>query len=85
VAFWQSSSAMAETERIRIEVAFEGNQVLNIYVPPATADDLDRALAGAHDSLSFDAEDGRYTLAVRKIVYVKRFARESRVGFGAVA
>jgi len=76
---------MAETERIRIEIAFESNQVLNIYVSLATADDLDKALAGAHDSLSFDAEDGRYTLAVRKIVYVKRFARESRVGFGAVA
>jgi hypothetical protein len=76
---------MTETERIRIEIAFESNQVLNMYVPSATADDLDKALAGAHDSLSFDAEDGRYTLAVRKIVYVKRFARESRVGFGAVA
>ena len=76
---------MAETERIRIEIAFESNQVLNIYVAQSTADDLDKALAGAHDSLSFDAEDGRYTLAVRKIVYVKRFARESRVGFGAVA
>ncbi len=76
---------MSATERVRIEIAFEGNQVLNIYVPVATADDLDRALAGAHDSLSFEAEDGRYTVSVRKVVYVKRFARESRVGFGAEA
>jgi hypothetical protein len=75
----------AANDRIRIEIAFEGTQVLTVYVPPATADDLDRALAGAHDSLSFEAEDGRYTVAVTKIVYVKRFARESRVGFGAVA
>lgn len=74
---------MSATERLRIEIAFEGNQVLNIYVPASTADDLDRALAGAHDSLSFEAEDGRYTVSVRKIVYVKRFARESRVGFGS--
>ncbi len=74
---------MSELDRIRIEIAFEGNQVLNIYVPTSTADDLDRALAGAHDSISFEAEDGRYTVSVRKIVYVKRFARESRVGFGA--
>jgi hypothetical protein len=35
--------------------------------------------------MSFDAEDGRYTVAIPKIVYVKRFARESRVGFGAAA
>jgi hypothetical protein len=76
---------MTDTDRIRIEIAFEGNQVLNVYVPTATAEDLDRALAGAHDSLSFEAEDGRYTISVAKVVYVKRFARESRVGFGAVA
>jgi hypothetical protein len=33
--------------------------------------------------VTFEAEDGRYSVAVRKIVFVKRFARESRVGFGA--
>lgn len=74
---------MSANDRIRLEIAFEGNQVLNVYVPTATADDIDRAMAGAHDSLSFEAEDGRYTIAVAKVVFVKRFARESRVGFGA--
>jgi hypothetical protein len=74
---------MSANDRLRLEIAFEGNQVLNVYVPTATADDIDRALAGAHDSLSFEAEDGRYTVNVPKIVFVKRFARESRVGFGA--
>ena len=29
--------------------------------------------------------DGRYTILLRRVVYVKRFARESRVGFGAAA
>ena len=76
---------MTETERIRIDIAFDGQQMLSIHVPLSTAEDLDRALAGAHDSLSFEAEDGRYTVAIPKIVYVKRFARESRVGFGAAA
>jgi len=74
---------MSANDRVRLEIAFEGNQVLNVYVPTATADDIDRALAGAHDSLSFEAEDGRYTVNVPKIVFVKRFARESRVGFGS--
>ena len=73
---------MTDTDRIRIEIAFEGTQYLTVYLPTSTADDLDRALAGAHDSLSFEAEDGRYTVSIPKIVYVKRFARESRVGFG---
>ncbi len=75
---------MSTNERLRLEIAFDGTQVLTVYVPPSTADDIDRALA-AHDStsLSFEAEDGRYTIALQKIVFVKRFGRESRVGFGA--
>ena len=72
-------------DRLRVEIAFEGTQILTVYVPVLTAVDLDRAVAGAHDSLSFEAEDGRYTISIPKIVYVKRSARESRVGFGAVA
>jgi hypothetical protein len=74
---------MTNGDRLRVEIAFDGNQVLTVSVPPATADDLDRALAGEQESLSFEAEDGRYTVLVRKVVYVKRLARESRVGFGA--
>jgi hypothetical protein len=70
-------------ERLRLEIAFEGSQVLTVYVPSSTADDLDRAMGGGQESLTFEAEDGRYTVAVSKVVFVKRFARESRVGFGA--
>jgi hypothetical protein len=69
---------------VRLEIAFDGQQVLSVFLPSAVADDLDRALEGQSDgSFTFEAEDGRYTLALRRIVYVKRFARESMVGFGA--
>jgi phage baseplate assembly protein gpV len=75
---------MADTERIRIEIAFEGPQVLSVLVPAPAADDLDRALSSDDGAaFSFEAEDGRYTVLLRRVVYVKRFARESRVGFGA--
>ena len=74
---------MSSNDRVRVEIAFDGNQVLSVYVPSSTADDLDRALAGDQESLSFEAEDGRYTVHMRKVVYMKRLARESRVGFGA--
>jgi hypothetical protein len=76
---------MATNDRVRLEIAFEGSQVLNVYVLTTTAEDIDRALASGPDatSLSFEAEDGRYTVAIQKIVFVKRFGRESRVGFGA--
>jgi hypothetical protein len=77
---------MATADRIRIEIAFDGQQVLSVLVAPETADELDQGLAGMGDgAYSFDADDGRYTVNLRRIVYVKRFARESRVGFGAGA
>ena len=83
--FWQSSSAMTDIDRIRIEIAFD-QQVLTVLVPQQAAEDLDRALAAGQDSAySFDADDGRYTILLQRVVYVKRFARESRVGFGAAA
>ena len=76
---------MTDNDRIRIEIAFD-QQVLSVLVPLQTAEDLYRALAGGQDStLSFEADDGRYTILLRRVVYVKRFARESRVGFGAAA
>jgi hypothetical protein len=77
---------MSGTERIRIEIAFDGQQVLSVLAAAATADELDRALAdGRESAYAFDAEDGRYTISLRRVVYVKRWGRESRVGFGAVA
>jgi hypothetical protein len=75
---------VAEDEQVRIEIAFDGGQIMGALVSAPSADALDRALAGGGQaSLALDAADGRYTVAVHKVVYVKRFARESRVGFGA--
>ena len=70
---------------IRVDIAFEGGVSLAVTVPPATAEDLDRALANPDaDSFTFEAEDGHYTLSVRKIVFTKRSQREQVVGFGAI-
>ncbi len=75
---------MPEAERIRLEIAFRSGQSLTVSVTPATADDLETALAeGDPDALTFDAEDGRYTAVLKMVAFVKRHARESRVGFGA--
>ena len=81
---------MASAERVRIEVAFDGGQIMSALITPSSADALEQALgsadlrAGSGDAaLSLDAEDGRYTIALQRVVYVKRFLREARVGFGA--
>jgi hypothetical protein len=72
------------SERVRIEVGFDGGQIMSALVEAGAVDRLEQALASSEDgSLSLDVEDGRYTVALRRIVYVKRFAREGRVGFGA--
>jgi hypothetical protein len=32
--------------------------------------------------VTLEAEDARYIVALRRVVYVRRFRREARVGFG---
>ena len=69
-------------ERIRIEIGFDGGQVMGSIVNGQAAEDLERALNGDGDgAFAFEAEDGRYTVSLRRVVYVKRFTREARVGF----
>lgn len=70
-------------ERVRIEVGFDGGQAMSILVSPGDAGALERALAnGEATAVGVDADDGHYTIALQRVTYVKRFARESRVGFG---
>jgi hypothetical protein len=83
---------VVEPERVRIEVAFDGGQIMGALVTVSSADALEQALGSAdlragtgEAALALEAEDGRYTIALQRVVYVKRFARESRVGFGGAA
>jgi hypothetical protein len=74
---------VAETESVRIELAFEGGQIIAAVVTPETADAVERALAaGSQGTLQLDTDDGRLTVVVPQVVYAKRYARESSVGFG---
>ena len=71
-------------DRVRIEVAFDGGQVIATNVEVADASGLEHALgSGGQDTYVLDADDGHYTIALKRVVWIKRFARESRVGFGA--
>jgi len=72
-------------DKVRLDIVFEGGASVSVSVPTATADDLDRALAsGNRESISFEAEDGRYTLNVENILFARRSEREQVVGFGAM-
>ena len=76
---------MSTEEHIRIEIGFDGSQIMSALVTPETADELERALNSRTDgSVVLDAEDGRYTIPLARVVYLKRFARLGRPGFGNV-
>jgi hypothetical protein len=69
---------------LRIEIAFDGGQTISLLVSGVDADALERALEeGGMDALTVEADTGRYTVALRRVVYVRRFSRDSRVGFGS--
>jgi hypothetical protein len=73
---------VAEPELVRIEVGLHGGEVLSIRVPTADADALDAALRAREDAVvELRAEDGRFLVVIAKVTYVKRYAREARVGF----
>jgi hypothetical protein len=74
---------VADGERTRIEIAFDGGQIMSALVAIEMAERLEAALGSEDGSFALDAEEGRYTVVLRRVVYMKRFARESRVGFGA--
>jgi hypothetical protein len=70
-------------DRIRIEIGFDGGQVMSAHVQTSVADNLESSLdgAGSGGTVQVEAEDGRYTIPLSRIVYVKRYSREGRVGF----
>jgi hypothetical protein len=55
---------------------------MGAVVEVGTVDELERSLGqGTDAAFAIESEDGRYTISLRRIVYVKRFTREARVGF----
>ena len=70
------------SEKVRIEVAFTGGQTIGALVTPAAADELQAALAGDEPMFALEADEGRYLIPLRNVVYVRRFSRDTTIGFG---
>ena len=70
-------------DSVRIEIAFAGGPIFAANVPSSGADALEHALAsGAQGTHQLDTDDGRITVVLARVAYMKRFARDARVGFG---
>lgn len=75
---------MVDDVFVRVEIGLDGGQILSILVTPASADALEASLAaGAPGALRLEAQDGNILLVLARVLYAKRFARETRVGFEA--
>jgi hypothetical protein len=71
-------------ERVRVELGFEGGQVIGTFVASSSADELEKALH--HDGprvVVLDTEDGPLHVVVPQLAYYKRAVRSSRVGFAS--
>ena len=68
-------------EQVRIEIGFDGGQSLSMLVSAESADALTGGI-GQDGSVTLDAEDASYIVALRRVVYVRRFQRQAKVGFG---
>jgi hypothetical protein len=74
---------VTDNEFVRVEIGLDGGQILSTLVTPASAESLEQSLnGGAAGALALDAQDGTIVLVLPRVLYAKRFARESRVGFG---
>ena len=75
-------------ERVRVEIGFEGGQVVGGFVDARSADELEARAAsngaGGRSSRS-RPRTGRYHVVVAQVAYFKRFNRPSRVGFGSAS
>ena len=68
-------------EQVRIEIGFDGGQSLSMLVTAESADELANGI-GQDGSVTLEAEDARYIVALRRVVYLRRFRRDAKVGFG---
>jgi hypothetical protein len=74
---------VARDDRVRLEIAFDGGQTVAAEARPDSADGLQRALAAGSEAVfELETEDGSYLIPLRRVVYVKRESRETRIGFG---
>ncbi|HEX2045915.1 MAG TPA: hypothetical protein VHF23_09830 [Gaiellaceae bacterium] len=75
----------SENDRVRVQVAFEGGQIVAALVSRAAAEGLAAALGNEEPVFHLETEDGTYLLALGKVVYVKRSSRETHIGFGVTS
>jgi hypothetical protein len=74
---------MTKDDQVRIEIGYEGGHVSASMVSAASADELDTRLdENTGGVVLLEADDATITVVLGRVAYVRRFARDSQVGFG---
>jgi hypothetical protein len=74
----------ASDDRVRLDIGLEGGSTLTVVVPLLEADSLEQHLRRGDSGVAeLDTEEGRLLVVLSHVLYVRRHARGSRVGFSA--
>ena len=74
----------ASEERVRVDVGLEGGSTLTVEITVLEADSLEQRLrTGDGGVAELESEDGRLLVVLTHVLYVRRHARGSHVGFSA--
>jgi len=74
----------ASNDRVRVDIGFEGGSTLTAEITTLEADSLEQRLrTGDGGVAELESEDGRLLVVLGHVLYVRRHARGSRVGFSA--
>jgi hypothetical protein len=75
---------MPSADVVRVEIGFRGGDALAARVSVQDADALEQRLRARDDAVvELAAQDARYLVVLAQVLYVKRYAREARVGFSS--
>jgi hypothetical protein len=75
---------MASDELVRVEIGFRGGEGVTARIPVAEADALEERLRKRDDAVvELTTQDARFLVVLAQVLYVKRYARESHVGFSS--
>jgi len=73
---------MAADDRVRVDIGLEGGSTLSASVTALEADSLEQRLRSGDAGIAeLESDDGRLIVVLSHVLYIRRHARGSRVGF----
>jgi len=73
---------MPHKDKVRVEVGFDGGQIMNSLVTKESATALEEALGNPDlGKVTLDSSEGELIVVLAHVAYVKRHARGGQIGF----